>query len=995
SKNSATVRFVDSANRDFHLSGTDTVARDAGVSLSADTYLAFSSDVDGSLRPNGTAWDIGADEYLDLAAPSVPAGLQASAASPTQINLSWNPSTDDVEVAGYHVYRNTALVATVTATSYSDTGLTASTTYSYTVDAFDAVPNTSAQSSPPVQATTLSAPDTTPPTGTIVINQGATSTRSTAVTLTLSCSDNSSGCTRMQFSNDGTSWSTAEAYATTKAWTLSSGDNSKTVRVKYYDGAGNPSVAYSDTILLDTTPPPTSTATPPGGNYSTPQSVTLTCSDGTGSGCAQIYYTTDGSTPTTNSSIYSSPINIATNTTLKFVARDLAGNPDPIRTEHIKTEVYYIGNTPPVGYIDSISPSSITAGELVTFTGHGTDADGTITGYNWRSSISGQLSAATSFSTSALPAGTHTIYFKVQDNTGEWSTEVNQSLTVSQGQYELGTSDMVINAGAANVTPPSGRSTIPVYSAGATLDQEGKEYVLQNNVSASGTAFVIAAHNVTLNLNGYTITYGTGGGTAPAYGVYIEGGAYSRGYAGLAIVNGTIKQSPSSSCAGDTDPKRYGINCNPIYAYKTDGMEIGGLTISYHTDDTNGIHMSYGWNANIHHNTIQDTGAVLSDRHQAIKVIQTENLDTMKIHHNSVTARHIGIKAGYNAEVYNNQVTINSIDTNSFGISVRNGAAHHNKVYGTGVHPIAFWCEESTKIYTNYAEVQNTKWGAEYGDTGSSCYRMVWGNGKDSEIMYNTCILHATANYNNKGWDSWGRGFWLGLPDETLSTDLHDNVIIATNNDGIAKAAAIAIVSNNVSPNLKIRNNRVESNWANVLLADHYGHADGYAQFIDNTFVKRDNYSSYRTIKSEYSSIPSTGTFISNDMEGGASMDSINLEFNGTDAEDQKEIRVGWHLNITVRDTANNLVNNADVDVYEYDDPVSPAFSGKTGSNGTVSTDAIQYHRTNKTTSGTPMGDGSYKVYKTPHTIRARYGSKSGTTQVNLTGDQSVTVTIQ
>jgi hypothetical protein len=57
-------------------------------------------------------------------------------------------------VAGYRIYRNGTQIATAASTSYQDTGLTAATTYSYTVAAYDSAGNLSAQSSP-VSATTL------------------------------------------------------------------------------------------------------------------------------------------------------------------------------------------------------------------------------------------------------------------------------------------------------------------------------------------------------------------------------------------------------------------------------------------------------------------------------------------------------------------------------------------------------------------------------------------------------------------------------------------------------------------------------------------------------------------------------------------------------------------------------------------------------------------------------------------------------------------------
>ncbi|MFD2670873.1 carbohydrate binding domain-containing protein [Marinicrinis sediminis] len=83
----------------------------------------------------------------DTTAPSVPAGLQASAQSSTAIQLSWNAATDNVGVQGYKVYRGGSQIATVSGTSYTDTGLSAGTSYSYTVKAYDAAGNESASSS--------------------------------------------------------------------------------------------------------------------------------------------------------------------------------------------------------------------------------------------------------------------------------------------------------------------------------------------------------------------------------------------------------------------------------------------------------------------------------------------------------------------------------------------------------------------------------------------------------------------------------------------------------------------------------------------------------------------------------------------------------------------------------------------------------------------------------------------------------------------------------
>lgn len=101
----------------------------------------------------------------DTNPPSAPSPLTATPVATTQINLSWGTSTDDFLLSGYHVYRDDVRIATSTATTYSDIGLTASTSYSYYVTAFDASFNISASSSL-VSTTTLSPAPTGTPTET-------------------------------------------------------------------------------------------------------------------------------------------------------------------------------------------------------------------------------------------------------------------------------------------------------------------------------------------------------------------------------------------------------------------------------------------------------------------------------------------------------------------------------------------------------------------------------------------------------------------------------------------------------------------------------------------------------------------------------------------------------------------------------------------------------------------------------------------------------------
>jgi hypothetical protein len=97
----------------------------------------------------GSAWaPLALGGSSDIQPPTTPLNVFATAVSPSDIDVLWDPSTDDVAVTNYFVYRDGSLIGTSSTPSFSDTGLAASTTYAYTVAAVDAAANVSPLSSP-------------------------------------------------------------------------------------------------------------------------------------------------------------------------------------------------------------------------------------------------------------------------------------------------------------------------------------------------------------------------------------------------------------------------------------------------------------------------------------------------------------------------------------------------------------------------------------------------------------------------------------------------------------------------------------------------------------------------------------------------------------------------------------------------------------------------------------------------------------------------------
>ncbi len=138
--------------------------------------------------------------------------------------------------------------------------------------------------------------DATPPTGSITLSGGASYTSSTSVLLSLSYSDAASGVSQVRYSNDGI-WDTEtwEAPSTTKLWDLTTGDGEKTAYYQINDNAGLTSLTYSDTIILDTTPPSVANVSHSPINPTDQENITLQTgvSDDNSIGSVEVKYTTD------------------------------------------------------------------------------------------------------------------------------------------------------------------------------------------------------------------------------------------------------------------------------------------------------------------------------------------------------------------------------------------------------------------------------------------------------------------------------------------------------------------------------------------------------------------------------------------------------------------------------------------------------------------------------------------------------------------------------
>jgi alpha-tubulin suppressor-like RCC1 family protein/chitodextrinase len=271
----------------------------------------------------------------DTTAPSVPTGLIASGSSSSQINLGWTASTDNVGVVGYKVYRNGTEVGSSSSTSYSDTGLTASTTYNYKVAAIDAAGNISAQSAQ-VSAATSGASDTTLPAVSLTAPL-AGATVSGTVTLSANASDNV-GVVGVQFKVDGANVGVEDAISPySVSWsTTTAANGSHTITAVARDAAGNTKISTSVSVAVsnvsaDTTVP-TVTMTSPTSGATVSGNITVSASASDNVGVAGVQFKVDGTNlgAEDTSSPYSTVLDTSTLTagshSFTAVARDAAGN---------------------------------------------------------------------------------------------------------------------------------------------------------------------------------------------------------------------------------------------------------------------------------------------------------------------------------------------------------------------------------------------------------------------------------------------------------------------------------------------------------------------------------------------------------------------------------------------------------------------------------------------------------------------------------------------
>ena len=246
---------------------------------------------------------------VDLTAPAVSITSPAEGATVAD-STSVEFSSVSPDIAGFRCSLDgNALTACTTPKAYS--GL-ANGQHHVDVEASDVAGNKTVVT----RNFTVQAADTAPPLVT-VSPQSGTYGPGTGITLT------TNEPASIYYTTDG-STPTAASTKYTSPITLSA-----TMTLKYFaiDASNNASLVGNQSYVLDATPPGL-VVSPPAGAYASGQQITLTASEP-----STIYYTTNGSAPTSSSMKYTAPITLIATMTLKYFAIDASNNSSPVGSQ--------------------------------------------------------------------------------------------------------------------------------------------------------------------------------------------------------------------------------------------------------------------------------------------------------------------------------------------------------------------------------------------------------------------------------------------------------------------------------------------------------------------------------------------------------------------------------------------------------------------------------------------------------------------------------------
>ncbi|MCF7913506.1 MAG: chitobiase/beta-hexosaminidase C-terminal domain-containing protein [Candidatus Cloacimonetes bacterium] len=398
-------------------------------------------------------WDNIYDPAVTLAPVT---DLTVVIASETALQLNWVFSDTAVNFridkkVGNSNWQSGIALLPITQFTYTDNDVTLGNNYSYRVTVVADQNQSSATEKSIAFFNNVASPTFSLPSGTYTSSQS----------VTISCI--TSGATIRYTTNGSTPTSTSPLYSSPIIVTTTTTLKAQAFKSGWTDSPVT-TATYTITINVVATP----TFNPPGGSYTSTQDITISC---TTSGTT-IRYTTNGSTPTSTSPVYSSPINLTTTTTLKAKAFKSGWTDSPVATATYTITINVVAtptfNPPGGSYTTSqnVTITSTTSGATIRYTTNGSTPTSSSTLYTYPIPMTTTTTLKakafkTGWTDSQIATATYTITINVVATPtfnppgGSYTTSQNVTITST-------TSGATIRYTTNGSTPTS---TSPIYSS--------------------------------------------------------------------------------------------------------------------------------------------------------------------------------------------------------------------------------------------------------------------------------------------------------------------------------------------------------------------------------------------------------------------------------------------------------------------------------------------------------------------------------------------------
>jgi len=671
----------------------------------------------------------------------------------------------------------------------------------------------------------------------------------------------------------------------------------------------------------------------------------------------------------------------------------------------------------------SISTTTLSTGQMNIPYSATLAATGGTAPYRW-SILTGSLPTGLSLNSSSgqisgtpSQSGSFPIQVQVTDSSSPTNQTASQALTLAVSPAVVGTA---------------------VTSCG-TLGNSGATYVLQNDISSSGTCIVIGASGITFDLNGHTITYDTGGSSS-VYGITTSNiNSIHNSHITSSNGQGSIQMS-NAACYVNIQTGPGQGKCATAHPVYLQTAEVDHLNITYYGEDAHGIYIYYGNLANIHDNNLYPYHTKATLNHYTVEGEIDVFIVSGAI---SVINNYIGGPngtTGFGSEVSIYLGTPNPTQTAMVKNNTVHMAAAVHDAYAiemgcsapvSGPTPFEFsgnnitqvsgrgilvdqWgsgspgCSQGT-IHDNTLNIKEA--GTADGGHGIAIGIQVRGSGQNIDIYNNTITLNVGTGmcpaqfFTDTGNDCAGIGIKLNYESiQGQNITVHNNTITAITNDTTLSYGATGLYgvwTNNGTSSFY--NNNISSNSMPVSVAPNVSSAgfDGCGIgwiFRGNSITKLPNpigYATYSFANGCVAGVTGTDSTLNQVIQddtyaGGAGPDDIGEggPGGGGTGSINYSYHLKWSYNVTVQDASGKPLPGVTLTA------VATGGGAETVSQVTDSSGNAQLVLTDHFVSGTGLSS-PVTVNFTPHILTVvATGCKVSTSPFQLTMHQTTTQTL-